>query len=72
MIHDAAKKLNVVITADDLRLLQDVFRKVCELRDQEPNSPRAEESAKILINLFQSGIRNRHQLVAMMTGRKFP
>lgn len=72
MIHDAAQKLNVPLTPQDLMLLQRALEKVCETRSASPTAIQAEEDAKVLIHLFQSGIRNRHQLVAMLTGRKFP
>ncbi|EKF61568.1 hypothetical protein QWE_00150 [Agrobacterium albertimagni AOL15] len=72
MIHDVAKKLNSVLTADDLALLEKAFARVCELRDISQTSPPAQESAKVLINLYKSGIRNRFQLVAMLTGQRFP
>lgn len=72
MIHDVAKKLNSVLTAEDLALLDKAFARVCELRSISQTSPPAHESAKILINLNQSGIRNRFQLVAMLTGQRFP
>jgi len=72
MIHDVAKKLNSVLTAEDLALLDKAFARVCELRSISQTSPPAHESAKILINLYQSGIRNRFQLVAMLTGQRFP
>lgn len=72
MIHDAAKKLDVPLGPDDLAMLERAHHSICAFRRFQPNSAQAEESAKLLINLFQSGIRNRHQLIAMMTGRKFP
>jgi hypothetical protein len=72
MIHDVAKKLNSVLTPEDLALLEKAFARVCELRGLSPASPPAQESAKVLINLYQSGIRNRFQLVAMLTGQRFP
>jgi hypothetical protein len=70
MIHDVAKKLNTVLTPEDLALLQNAFARVCELRGDSHNSAPAQESAKVLISLYQSGIRNRYQLVAMLTGAK--
>lgn len=72
MIHDVAKKLNSVLKPEDLALLDKAFVRVCELRGVSQSSPLAHESAKVLINLYQSGIRNRFQLVAMLTGQKFP
>lgn len=72
MIHDVAKKLNSVLTPEDLALLEKAFVRVCELRGVSPASPSAQESAKVLIHLYQSGIRSRYQLVATMTGQKFP
>ena len=72
MIHDVAKNLNSVLTPEDLALLEKVFARVCELHGVSPETPSAQESAKVLINLYQSGIRNRFQLVAMLTGQKFP
>lgn len=72
MIYDAAQKLNVPLSPQDLMLLQRALEKVCEIRGASPISVQAEDDAKVLIHLFQSGIRNRHQLVAMLTGRKFP
>lgn len=72
MIHDVAKKLNSVLTPEDLALLETAFARVCELRGVSQTSPPAQESAKVLINLYQSGIRNRFQLVAMLTGQRFP
>lgn len=72
MIHDVANKLNSALTPDDLALLEKAFARVCELRGVSEASPPAQESAKVLINLYQSGIRNRFQLVAMLTGQRFP
>lgn len=72
MIDDTARKLDAPLSPVDLALLQRVLTEVCDIRGQAHLSPEAEQSAKVIINLYQSGIRNRHQLVAMMTGRKFP
>lgn len=72
MIHDVAAKLNAVLTPEDMAFLQATLARVCELRGVSQASPRAEESAKVLINLYQSGIRNRYQIIAMMTGKRFP
>lgn len=51
MIHDVAKKLNSVLTAEDLALLEKAFVRMCELRGVSPASPSAQESAKVLIHL---------------------
>lgn len=72
MIREIAKSQNSALGPEDLSVLQTVLLRVCELRGDNPQSPQAEKHAKILISLYQSGIRNRHQLVAMLTGRKFP
>lgn len=72
MIDEAARKLDAPLSPLDLGLLQRVFTDVCNIRGEEHVSPQAEQDAKVIINLYQSGIRNRHQLVAMMTGRKLP
>jgi hypothetical protein len=72
MIHDIADKLNSPLRPDDLSVLHDVLTRVCELRGEASTPPQAEKDAKLLINLYQSGVRNRHQLVAMLTGKKFP
>lgn len=72
MIHDVAKRLNSVLTPEDLALLEMAFTRACELRGVDQTSESAQESAKVLVNLYQSGIRNRSQLVAMLTGKKFP
>jgi hypothetical protein len=72
MIHDVAKNLNSALTPDDLALLEKAFARVCELRGVSQASPQAQEGAKVLISLYQSGIRNRFQLVAMLTGQRFP
>jgi hypothetical protein len=72
MIEETARKLDAPLGPVDLALLQRVLMDVCAARGQAHASPEAEQSAKVIINLFQSGIRNRHQLVAIMTGRKFP
>ncbi|MFN3628030.1 MAG: hypothetical protein ACK4S3_09160 [Parvibaculum sp.] len=72
MIEETARKLDAPLGPVDLALLQRVLTDVCATRGQAHASPEAEQSAKVIINLFQSGIRNRHQLVAMMTGHKFP
>jgi len=72
MIHDIAQKLNTALRPDDLAVLQEILALVCELRGELQASPQAEKDAKLLINLYQSGVRNRHQLVAMLTGKKFP
>jgi len=72
MINDIAAKLNAVLTPEDVAFLQATFARVCELRGVSQASPQAQESAKMLINLYQSGIRNRYQIIAMMTGQRFP
>ena len=72
MIHDVAKKLDSVLTPEDLAVLEKAYVRVCELRGLSPGSAPAQESAKVLIYLYQSGIRNRFQLVAMLTGQRFP
>ncbi|QEE43634.1 hypothetical protein FVA81_03140 (plasmid) [Rhizobium sp. WL3] len=72
MIDETARKLDAPIGPVELALLQRVLTDVCDIRGQAHTSPEAEQSAKVIISLFESGIRNRHQLVAMMTGRKFP
>lgn len=72
MILEVAQKLKAPLRPDDLALLQNVLVKVCEMRHHDISSAQAEENAKVLITLFQSGIRNRHQLIAMLTGRRFP
>lgn len=72
MIHDVAKRLNSVLTPEDLALLEKAFARVCELRGISQTSPPAQKSAKVLIDLYQSGIRNRFQLVAMLTGQRYP
>lgn len=72
MIHDVAKRLDAALRPEALSVLQTVLVRVCSLRGDELTSPQAEKHAKLLISLYQSGIRNRHQLVAMLTGRKFP
>lgn len=64
--------MNSVLTAEDLALLDKAFARVCELRGVSQTSPPAHESAKVLINSYQSGIRNRFQLVAVLTGQRFP
>ncbi|KQW25442.1 hypothetical protein ASE36_21125 [Rhizobium sp. Root274] len=72
MIQEIAEKLKEPLRPEDLALLQNALERVCEIRGQAVASPQANLDAKILITLFQSGIRNRHQLVAMLTGQKFP
>jgi len=72
MINETARKLDSPLSPGDLALLQRVLKDVCAIRGDEDGSPQAEQNAKVLVNLFESGIRNRHQLVAMLTGRKFP
>lgn len=72
MIDETARKLDAPLSPLDLGLLQRVFTDVCNIRGEGHVSPQAEQDAKVIINLYQSGIRNKHQLVAMMTGRKFP
>ncbi|KQW26385.1 hypothetical protein ASC71_20645 [Rhizobium sp. Root1240] len=72
MINDVAKKLASPLRPEDLALLQSVLEKVCQLRGDRENSAQVEKHAKLLINLFQSGIRSRHQLLAMLTGKRFP
>lgn len=72
MIQDVAQKLNTVLTPGDLEVLQIAYARVCELRGVSQTSTPAQESARVLIDLYQSGIRNRDQLVAMLTGQGFP
>ena len=72
MIHDVAKNAEPPLRPEDLEMLERAHHAVCTFKRLEPNSAQASENAKLLINLFQSGIRNRHQLVAMLTGKKFP
>lgn len=49
MIHDVAKKLNSVLTPEDLALLEIAFARMCESRGLSPALPPAQESAKVLI-----------------------
>lgn len=72
MIQEVARKLKAPLRPEDLTLLQKALITVCEIRGEEITSIVAEEHAKLMIMLFQSGIRNRHQLIAMLTGRRFP
>ena len=72
MIEEDAQKLKASLTSDDLALLQSVLIKVCCARGEEITSREAEKHAKNMLMLYQSGIRHRHQLFAMLTGRKFP
>ena len=72
MINDVAKNLDAPLGPEDLAFLQFVLARVCECRGDLPDSSQAEKHAALLINLYQSGIRNRHQLLAMLTGKKFP
>jgi hypothetical protein len=72
MIQEVAQKLKAPLRPEDLALLQKALITVCEIRGEEITSVVAEEHAKLMITLFQSGIRNRHQLIAMLTGRRFP
>lgn len=72
MIHDVAEKLKSSLSPDDLAILQNVLIRVCEIRGEEIASIEAEGHAKDLIMLFQSGVRSSRQLVAMLTGRRFP
>jgi hypothetical protein len=72
MLHDNARTLDAPLSPADLALLEDAFSTVCEIRGYLPASPKAEELARTLLSFFQSGIRNRNQLIAMMTGRRFP
>jgi len=72
MIFEVAKKLDAPLRPEDLALLQSVLAKVCELRGDGENTAKAENHAKLLIELYQSGIRSRHQLLAMVTGKRFP
>lgn len=72
MIHAIAHKLNTVLDPDDLNLLHDVLLRVCEARGELETSPQSEKDAKLLIGLYQSSVRNRQQLLAMLTGKKFP
>ena len=72
MFDDIAKKVEPPLRPEDLAMLERALQTVCAFKRLEPGSQQAAEDAKLLINLFQSGIRNRHQLVAMLTGKKFP
>lgn len=72
MIDEVAQKLKAPLRPDDLELLQNALIKVCEFGGTEITSLEAEEHAKVLIMLFQSGVRSNRQLVAMLTGRRFP
>jgi hypothetical protein len=72
MIEEVAEKLKASVRSDDLALLQGVLIKVCCVRGQEITSPEAEKHAKNMLMLYQSGIRNRHQLFAILTGQMFP
>ncbi|MCZ8158802.1 MAG: hypothetical protein O9256_02795 [Rhizobiaceae bacterium] len=72
MFDHVAKKVEPPLRSEDLAMLERAHHAVCTFKRLDPNSAQASENAKLLINLFQSGIRNRHQLVAMLTGRKFP
>jgi hypothetical protein len=72
MINDVAKRLDSPLRPEDLAALQSVLARVCELKGDSQTSEQAEKHARLLINLYQSGIRNRHQLIAMLTGKRFP
>lgn len=72
MIGDIAKNLEPPLRPEDLAMLERAHSVVCAFKRLKPDSPEASENAKLLINLFQSGISNRYQLVAMLTGKKFP
>jgi hypothetical protein len=72
MINDVAKNVEPPLRPEDLSMLEGAHHAVCAFKRLDPNSAQASQNAKLLINLFQSGIRNRHQLVAMLIGKKFP
>jgi hypothetical protein len=72
MIEEVAQTLKASLRPDDLALLQSVLIKVCSAGGKEITSLEAEKHAQNMLMLYQSGIRNRHQLFAMLTGRKFP
>ncbi|KQW26301.1 hypothetical protein ASE36_20140 [Rhizobium sp. Root274] len=72
MIEVVAEKLKASLKPDDLALLQGVLVEICSARGEEITSPELEKYADNLIILFQSGIRVRRQLVAMLTGQIFP
>lgn len=72
MIDDVAKNVEPPLRPEDLAMLERAQHAICAFKRLDPNSAQASENARLLVNLFQSGIRNRHQLVAMLTGKKFP
>jgi hypothetical protein len=72
MIDAIAKKLDLSLDPNDMVMLDQALGAVCVFKCQEPDSRPAQKDAELLMQLFQSGIRNRHQLVAMLTGRRFP
>ncbi len=61
MIDNVAKNVEPPLCPEDLAMLERAHHAVCVFKRLEPNSAQASENAKLLINLFQSGIRNRHQ-----------
>jgi|GEM_PF-670232 len=56
------------MTADELHSLQKTFDAICEQRGLIKGSSSAANVARELVDLYQSGIRDRRQLVSMLTG----
>lgn len=51
---------------EELNMLQRVFDVTCAAAGIRKNSPQAEGLAATLLKLFQSGVRDEHQLEAMI------
>jgi hypothetical protein len=60
------------ISPAELAVLQDVFDRLCQLRDIAPDSIPAERLAADLIDMFIHGIRKPKQLLAMLSGKHYP
>ncbi len=69
-IHDIAQKLNTALRPDDLAVLQEILALVRELRGELQASPQAEKDAKLLINLYQSGVPKQTSARCDANGKK--
>jgi hypothetical protein len=54
------------IEPDELSMLQRVFDQACKVRGIQKQTPEAVEVAILIISLYQHGVLNERQLIAMV------
>ncbi|MDR6820805.1 hypothetical protein J2X76_006005 [Neorhizobium sp. 2083] len=54
------------IEPEEMEMLQRVFDQVCNVRGFRKQTPEAVDVARLIMNLYQHGIRLERQLIAMV------